>query len=58
MRNTMKRVSLVVAMVLVAGALGACADEPTGLDEQVYSVQMDEETGVCVMVDGKPYCKP
>ena len=56
MRNTMKRVSLVVAMVLVAGALGACADEPTGVEES-YTVQMNESNeSDCYWVNGRWEC--
>ena len=56
MRNTMKRVWMVAAMVLVAGALGACADEPMAVEEEAYTVQMDEEGTDCVLIRGILYC--
>lgn len=55
MRNTMKRFSMVAVVVFMAGALGACADEPMAVEEEAYTVQMDEEPD-CVLVRGILYC--
>ena len=58
MRDSMKRFGLVLAVLVMAGGLGACADEPMGIEEEAYTVQMDETSGGCVVIDGKLYCTP
>ena len=58
MTKTTKRFWTVSMMVVVAGALGACADQPTG-PEEPYTVEMDEgsNSGGCIVIGGELICK-
>ena len=58
MRTMTKRFSMLAATLLLAGAAGACADEPMGVEEQTYEVQMDgtSDEGNCVIIAGKLVC--
>lgn len=58
MRDSMKRFGLVLAVLVATVALGACADEPMGIEEEAYTVEMDETGGDCVLIAGQLVCKP
>ena len=58
MRNPTKRVFFAVVGLVLAGAMGACSDEPMAVEE-AYEVQMDGEgggNGTCIYIDGQLYC--
>ena len=56
MRNSKKRAwTLIVALAAAAG-LGACADEPMGVEEP-YEVQMNvTDDPECVIINGQMHC--
>ena len=58
MRASMKRFGLVAAILVMMGGLGACADEPMGIEEEAYTVEMDEAGGDCVWIAGQLVCRP
>ena len=59
MTTKTKRFWMLAATLFLAGAAGACADEPMGVQEEAYEVQMNESTseGNCIELNGVIYCK-
>lgn len=59
MTTTTKRFWMLAATLFLAGAAGACADEPMGVEQEAYEVEMDEATGDanCIELNGVVYCK-
>ena len=57
-KQTMKRIWIGATALVAAAGLGACADQPMGVEEP-YEVQMDGETtedSNCIIIDGVIYC--
>ena len=58
MTKTTKRFRILAATLLLAGAAGACADEPMAVETEAYEVEMTEAStdANCVIIGGQMHC--
>ena len=56
-KQAIKRIWIGATALVAAAGLGACADQPMGVEEP-YEVQMDGEdtSGECIIIHGQLHC--